>query len=215
MDNEGKLKLKEILEWVYCIVIAIALALLVRYFIGTPTIVQQPSMYPTLQSGQRLILNRTIRITHKMPERGDIITFEAPSKSYVSAVDADLDNPVAEYNYNINNIFSKFRYYVLEIGKDSYIKRVIGLPGEHVKIENGKVYINGEELEESYLQSSVITEANGVYTDIVVPEGCVFVLGDNRSQSTDSRKFGCIPLEKIESTVLIRFWPFNLFGKVE
>ncbi len=216
MDEEKKLKIKEILEWVYCIIIAVVLALLVRYFIGTPTIVQQPSMFPTLKEGQRLILNRTVRITHSLPKRGEIITFEAPSKSYFSAAEADLENPIAEYNYNINNVFSKFRYYVLEIGKDSYIKRVIGLPGEHVKIENGKVYINGEELQEDYLEPTVETDSlNGPFTDIVVPENCVFVMGDNRAQSTDSRRFGCIPLEKIESTVWIRFWPLNLFGKVD
>lgn len=216
MNEEGKWKLKEILEWVYCIIIAIVLALLVRYFVGTPTIVQQPSMYPTLKQGQRLILNRMIRTTKTMPKRGDIVTFEAPSKSYVSAIDANLENPVAAYDYNINNAFSKFRYYVLEIGKTSYIKRVIGLPGEHVKIEDGKVYINGTELEENYLQEGVITTSlEGVYTDITVPENCLFVMGDNRLQSTDSRRFGCIPLEKIESKVWIRFWPFDLFGKVE
>lgn len=216
MNEEKKVNIKEILEWVYCIVIAIVLALLVRYFIGTPTIVQQPSMYPTLKQGQRLILNRTIRTTKSMPNRGDIVTFEAPSKSYVSAVEANLDNPVAIYDYNITNIFSKFRYYVLEIGKTSYIKRVIGLPGERVQIENGKVFINGEKLDESYLQEGVVTTSlEGVFTDITVPENCLFVMGDNRPQSTDSRRFGCIPLEKIESKVWIRFWPFDLFGKVE
>ncbi len=216
MNEEKKVNIKEILEWVYCIIIAIVLALLVRYFIGTPTIVQQPSMYPTLKQGQRLILNRTIRTTKSMPKRGDIVTFEAPSKSYVSAVEANLENPVAIYDYNITNIFSKFRYYVLEIGKTSYIKRVIGLPGERVQIENGKVFINGEKLDESYLQEGVVTTSlEGVFTDITVPENCLFVMGDNRPQSTDSRRFGCIPLEKIESKVWIRFWPFDLFGKVE
>lgn len=216
MNEEKKINIKEILEWVYCIVIAVVLALLVRYFIGTPTIVQQPSMYPTLKQGQRLILNRTIRTTKSMPNRGDIVTFEAPSKSYLSAIEANLDNPVAIYDYNITNIFSKFRYYVLEIGKTSYIKRVIGLPGERVQIENGKVFINGERLDESYLQEGVITTSlEGVFTDITVPENCLFVMGDNRPQSTDSRRFGCIPLEKIESKVWIRFWPFNLFGKVD
>lgn len=216
MNEEGKWKLKEILEWVYCIIIAIVLALLVRYFIGTPTIVQQPSMFPTLKQGQRLILNRTIRTSKTMPQRGDIITFEAPSQSYVSAIEADLENPIAIYDYKINNVFSKFRYYVLELGKTSYIKRVIGLPGDHVSIENGKVYINGTELEENYLQDTVITTSlEGAFTDITVPENCLFVMGDNRSQSTDSRRFGCIPLEKVESKVWIRFWPFDLFGKVE
>ncbi len=213
MDNEKKIKIKEVLEWAYCIVIAVILALIVRYFVGTPTIVQQSSMYPTLKEGQRLILNRTIRISHTMPKRGDIVTFEAPSTRYLSA--AQVDKPIAEYNHNINNIFSKFRYYILELGKDSYIKRVIGLPGEHVKIENGKVYINGEELKENYLQSTVKTEPTGAFSDLVVPEGCIFVMGDNRSGSDDSRKFGCVPLEKLEAIVWIRFWPFNLFGKVD
>lgn len=216
MNEEGKWKLKEVLEWVYCIIIAVILALLVRYFIGTPTIVQQPSMFPTLKQGQRLILNRMIRTSKAVPQRGDIVTFEAPSKSYISAVEADSEKPVAIYDYNINNIFSKFCYYVLEIGKTSYIKRVIGLPGEQVKIENGKVYINGNELEEPYLQDNVVTNSlEGIFTNITVPEDCLFVMGDNRSQSTDSRRFGCIPLEKIESKVWIRFWPFDVFGKVE
>lgn len=213
MNYEGKIKIKEILEWVYCIVIAIVLALLVRYYIGTPTIVQQPSMFPTLKEGQRLILNRWGRTTHQTPKRGDIITFEAPTKYYITSAEADLSNPVAIYENEPTNIFAKFRYYVLEIGKTSYIKRVIALPGEHIKIENGKVYINGEELKEDYLQENVIT-SDGPYTDLVVPEGYVFAMGDNRTQSTDCRRFGCIPIEKIESKVWIRFWPLNLFGTV-
>ena len=85
-----------------------------------------------------------------------------------------------------------------------------------VKIENGKVYINGEELDEPYLQDGVTTNmGNYAFSDLVVPENCVFALGDNRDFSTDSRAFGCIPLEKIEGKVWIRFWPLNLFGEVE
>lgn len=215
MEDEKKMKIKDILEWVYCIVIAVILALLVRYYIGTPTIVQQRSMYPTLIQNQRLILNRTIRTTHSMPNRGDIITFEAPTNKYLSSLELDTENSVAKYDYNITNIFEKFRYYVLEIGKESYIKRVIGLPGDHIKIENGKVYLNGEIFEEEYLQPGIITESDGLYSDVIVPENCVYVMGDNRPQSTDSRRFGCIPKEKIESKVWIRFWPFNLFGRVD
>ena len=75
-------RVKDILEWVYCIIIALVLALLFRYFIATPTIVKQRSMYPTLKENQRLILNRTFRITGKKPKVGDIITFEAPSRDY-------------------------------------------------------------------------------------------------------------------------------------
>ncbi len=216
MDYEGKFNIKEILEWVYCVVIAVILALLVRYYLGTPTIVQMSSMHPTLQQGQRLILNRWIRTTNQTPKRGDIITFEAPSKtSGISAAEADIENPIAVYENEPTNIFSKFRYYVLEIGKTSYIKRVIALPGEHIKIENGKVYINGEQLQENYLNTGVTTPLTGPYTDLVVPQGYVFAMGDNRAGSKDCREFGCVPIEKIESKVWIRFWPFSLFGKVD
>ena len=73
-------KTKDIIEWIECIVIAIVLALLIRYFVGTPTVVQQESMYPNLKPGERLILNRIPRTKKQMPSRGDIITFEAPTK---------------------------------------------------------------------------------------------------------------------------------------
>lgn len=199
---------KEILEWIYCVVIAIALALLIRYFVGTPTVVRQTSMYPTLKQNQRLVLNRLFRTFNETPQRGDIITFEAPSESVANGVEA-------VYNKEINGWFEKFIYYVLEVNKVSYIKRVVALPQEQVKIENGKIYINGEELEEDYLAEDVITEAKNPYlTEFTVPEGYVFAIGDNRKDSYDCRKFGCIPIEKIESKVWIRFWPLNLFGKV-
>lgn len=209
-------KMKDILEWFYCIVIAVVLALLFRYYIGTPTIVKQVSMYPTLVQNQRLWLNRWGRTTKKLPNRGEIITFEAPSIKSFTQSEIDESNPIAKYENEPTNIFGKFTRFVLEIGKDSYIKRVIGLPGEHVQIKDGKVYINDEELKEDYLQKGIVTDIMGVgFDDFVVPDNCVFAMGDNRNHSTDCRSFGCIPLEKIESKVLIRIWPLNLWGKVK
>ena len=179
---------KNILEWTYCIIIAIVLALLFRYFVGTPTVVQQPSMYNTLEEGQRLILNRWVRTVHGKYKRGDIITFEAPSDPVPSAYKIDMKNPIAEYNYKPKGLFQKFNYYVLEFTKTSYIKRVIGIEGDKIKIEDGKVFLNGEELNEPYLREGMVTDG-GNYNDITVPEGYVFVMGDNRSHSTDSRSF--------------------------
>ena len=173
-------------------------------------------MFPTLKPNQRLWLNRWDRTVKKLPERGDIITFEAPSTIFLSDEQLNPENPVALYENEPQGLFKRFTYYVLEINKTSYIKRTIALPGEHVEIKNGKVYINDEELKEDYLQPGVVTDvgANG-YSDFVVPENCVFAMGDNRTQSTDCRVFGCIPLQKIESKVFIRIWPLNLFGKVQ
>lgn len=207
-------KAKDIIEWIVCIIVAFVLALLIRYFVGTPTIVKQPSMMDTLQPNQRLILNRISRTINEMPERGDIITFESPD---INPENYDPNNVVAQYSYSPSNWFGDFVYYFLEINKESYIKRVIALPGEHLEIKDEKVYINGEELNEPYLKEGVTTKINdkNPYCNLIVPENCVFVMGDNRDHSTDSRAFGCIPLEKIEGKVWIRFWPLNLFGKVE
>lgn len=204
---------RNILEWIYCIIIALVLALLFRYFIATPTIVKHRSMFPTLQENQRLILNRTARITKKTPKAGDIITFEAPTKLY-NSLDANQSNPVAVYENQPKGIFAKFVYYGLEFTKTSYIKRVIALEGQHVVIENNKVYVNGVELQEDYLQDDVVTESS-VFYDFIVPEGYLFAMGDNRTRSTDCREIGCIPFDKVEGIVEFRFWPLGNFGKIE
>lgn len=214
--REENSRLREIIEWIYCIGIAIILAVLIKYFVGTPTVVKMSSMYPTFKQNERLILNRIYRTKNQIPQRGEVITFEAPSLSHVTLSEADLENPVAKYENEPQGWFSKFWYYAIEFNKTSYIKRVIALPGEHLEIKDGKVYINGKELEETYLANDVITNSlDGAFTDIIVPEGTVFVMGDNREHSGDSRRFGCIPFEKIESKVWLRFWPLNRLGVIK
>lgn len=147
-------------------------------------------------------------------KREDIITFEAPSVEKLAYSEYYKENPVAVYNNEPQDIFSKFTYYVLEINKTSYIKRVIGVAGDTIRIEGGKVYRNDEELDETYLPDDMQTERQGLVYDITVPEGYIYVMGDNRGDSRDSRSFGCIPIDKVESKVWIRFWPFNKMGKV-
>ena len=209
--------LKEIIEWVLCLLVATIIALVIKYYIGTPTKVEGSSMEPTLYDSQRLWVNRWGRTTGKLPERGDIVIVEAPTQiRIIDKENVDQSNPVAQYENEPDGLVNKFFYDVLEVGKISYIKRVIALPGEHVQIKNDYVYINGERLQENYIQEGVITDIqNGIYDDFIVPENTVFVLGDNRQHSKDSRMIGCIPLEKIEGTLAFRFWPLNLFGNVE
>ena len=216
-----KENIKEIIEWIICIIVAVTLALIVKYYIGTPTIVQQTSMAETLMPNERLWLNRWGRTIKKLPKRGDIITFEAPTVTKVQKDEIDYNNAVAKYERDIKGIFNKFSYYVLENDKTSYIKRVIALPGEYVEIKEGAVFINGKKLEEKYLKPGIVTDMinshgeENYFTNFTVPENCVFALGDNRTGSVDCRAFGCIPLEKIEGKVLFRFWPFSKFGGVE
>ena len=173
-------------------------------------------MYPTLQEGQRLWLNRTYRITGKKPQVGDIVTFESPSisKSLFNPETVNQNNPVAIYD-DVTGGINKFVYYTLEITKTSFIKRVIALEGQHVVISDNTVYVNGKILDESaYLAKDVVTESK-VFNDFIVPEGYIFCMGDNRGKSTDCRELGCIPLEKIEGIISFRFWPFDVFGKIE
>lgn len=215
-ENKSKIspELKDILEWIYCLLIAVVIALFVKYFIGTPTTVQMDSMYSTLSQGDKLWLNRIPRTFKKMPKRGDIITFEAPTKEKFEVDEINPESPIAQYNYQPKSLFSKFSYYVLELNKKSYIKRVIALPGDYVEIKDGKVYINNKELQEDYLDEGTTTYTSA-FNNFTVPNNTVFAMGDHRSVSRDCRAFGCIPLEKIESIVSFRFWPFSQFGNVD
>lgn len=206
-------KTKNILEWIACIIIALVITLLFRYFVATPTVVKQVSMYPTLKENQRLLVTRTFRITGKEPKVGDIVTFEAPSYTY-SSTNADQSNPVAIYVDENRGLISSFFYNVIEITKKSYIKRVIAVAGDHVEIRDGVVFVNNIQLKEEYLQDDVVTESE-VFYDFIVPEGYFFCMGDNRQKSTDCRSLGCIPLDKIEGIVVFRFWPFNAAGSID
>lgn len=198
---------REIFEWIFCILAAFVIAVIIKYFIFTPTLVQQGSMTPTVLNGERVIINRLVR-TFNMPiYRGDIVTFEMPY-----AINSD---GTAYYNEN-SGIGNFIVHDLLEVTKISYIKRVIGIAGDHVKItETGDVYINDVKLNETYLDKSVKTPITGEFYDLIVPEGYIFVMGDNRSASTDSREFGCIPLKKVEGRVKYRIWPLDRFGKID
>ncbi|MGL5507118.1 MAG: signal peptidase I [Paraclostridium sp.] len=97
--------------------------------------------------------------------------------------------------------------------KKDLVKRVIGLPGDHIKISDNSVYLNGELLNEEYLSSNVVTEGN---IDITIPDDYIFVMGDNRQHSMDSRDpdVGLVKIDDIMGKVVIRLLPFNKIGKV-
>ena len=201
--------IKEILDWLVCIVIAYILYLIINYFFGTVSGVKQSSMYPTAKQGDKLVISRRI-IKPKKLERGQIVTLEAP----LFGAGIEIKNNIALYPEYEG--ISNFIYHVMGVGKRSYVKRVIALEGEHIYIsEDGKVYIDDKPLEESYLGDDVNTIRSGDFYDLTVPEGCVFVMGDNREESADSRAFGCIPVDKIEGNVVCRIWPLNKIGKLK
>lgn len=181
--EQVKKEKNEIWEWAKALLIAFAAVWLIRYFLFTPIVVDGESMMPTLENGDRMIVNKIGE-----PNRNDIVVFHAPEK------------------------------------KD-YIKRVIGLPGDHVAYKNDQLYINGEPQEEPYLDSNKSQVNGGTLTEDftleertgkkVIPEGYLFVMGDNRRNSTDSRIIGLVPLEEVIGKTNIIFWPLNEIGMVE
>lgn len=166
----------EVWEWTKALLIAFALAFLIRYFLFGSYIVDGPSMKPNFHTGERLIVNK-ILYDMRTPQRGEVVVFHAtPDKDF--------------------------------------IKRVIALPGETVKVQGDEVYINGQLLDEPYLKEVVeqAKQSGKSYNDLnwpesKVPEGAVFVMGDNRSDSTDSRMIGPVAFDKIVGRAEIVFWP--------
>lgn len=200
MNNKVK---KEIWEWIVCFVVAYVIYLVLNYFIGTISGVKQVSMYPTVKEGEKVVISRRI-LWNKEIKRGDIVTIEAPI-----SVDEKGLSVYRKYS-GISWVIHNF----MGIGKISYIKRVIAVAGEHLYIsEKGEVYINDKKIEENYLTEETTPRIGNVY-DIVIPKGYVFVMGDNRDESKDSRTFGAIPLKKVEGKVGIRVWPLNKMGAI-
>lgn len=197
----------EILEWVYAIVLALTLAFLTKYYIGTFTTVQQSSMSPTLNNEDKLWLNRIPRTLGWDYERGDIVTFESPEGGIVTN-----ESPKARYLERAN-IFEAFTKGFLEIDKFSLIKRVIAKGGDKVLIEDGKIHVNGEPIKEEYFKKPVETTTDNL-TEFTVPEGYYFLVGDNREASLDGRTFGVVPKEKIEGKVIFRIWPLGSIGNI-
>ena len=101
--------------------------------------------------------------------------------------------------------------------KTFYVKRVIAVEGDHIKIEPDAVYINGELVDEPYVNPDNSLNRRSFEADIemVIPEGYVYCMGDNRGSSYDSRGFGAVPVEKVEGRIIFRFFPFNQMGSVE
>lgn len=99
------------------------------------------------------------------------------------------------------------------VGDRYLVKRIIGLPGDHVQIKEDHVYINGTLLEETYISSDVITEQAGFFDDVTLSEEQYYVLGDNREHSGDSRYFGPVPRRALLGYVYFRFYPFSRIGQ--
>jgi len=197
----------EILDWVYCITLAVVITLLIKNLFFSTTIVRQESMYPTLTDGSILLINRLAQVTGEPLETGDIVVLEAPLEVVTN------NDEFSEYaTYTEDNLWQKF----LKLFKKTlYIKRVVGVPGDRLVIDGREVSLNGEILEEDYINPERYPNNINDQIDIEIPEGYVFCMGDNRDRSKDSRAFGLIPINKIEGKATFRIFPFDKFGNID
>jgi signal peptidase I len=160
------------------------------------------SMEPSLDSGQMLLVNRQIYFNFDANNVLNILPF-------VDREGEDVVYPLHPPQRGDIVVFNP------PIGRSSkpYIKRIVGLPGETIMIHDGGVYVNGERLDEPYLQGTSTSWPNGdPNREVVVPEDHLFVLGDNRNNSTDSRSFGVISNDSLIGKAWISYWPSNLAG---
>lgn len=175
--------------------LAILIAFLVKTFVAQAFYIPSGSMIPQLNIGDRVVVSKISYDLHD-PHRGDIIVFDAPPGA-----------PGAQASKNrsvIRNIFESIG--VLQPSTEEYIKRVIGLPGETVQGKDGHVFINGRELVEPYLPATTTTSDFG---PVAVPKGGLWVMGDNRTNSSDSRVFGTIRRRTVVGRAILRVWPFG------
>ena len=185
--------IKEIFSWLFYILSAFVIAMFINIFVFQPTYVEGMSMEPTLHDGDRLIINKLPHTFKQKPAYGDIVV-----------IDSRVDNPRTVKEDIVENFRNNaISILLLKLPQDEYywIKRVIGEPGDVIEFKEGKLERNGKVIDEPF-----IAEAMDYISDekITVPDGSVFVMGDNRNHSKDSRYIGCVPFSHIIGKYILK-----------
>lgn len=203
MEKKKKSFIREIFEWVILIFSAFLIASVIQSELFALTEVNMSSMMETLVQGDKLIMNK-LAYTMQEPERGDIIIFLR---------DEPVDGILGRISIYTSDIAMKLKG---EFRRNRLIKRVIGIPGDTVEIRDNVLYVNGVEQTEPYARIDPFENivANGNMGKIEVQPGELFVLGDNRGESLDSRSFGVIRRDWVEGKAIFRILPFNKIGSI-
>ena len=185
---------KELLSWAMYIAIAFVIASLLNIFVFQITNVNGNSMEPTLSNNDMYIISKLGNLTNTCPDYEDIIVVDSRPK--VRTLKDDFTE-IIRYNIITQFISPSSQDHIY------WVKRVIGLPGDTIELKDGKVYRNGKKISEPYLDpyDTPNYETGGLqYTSeskITIPEGHIFVMGDNRNNSSDSRVIGPVPIENV------------------
>lgn len=166
------------------IVLIIAVFILLGVFVAQPVVVEGTSMEPQLHDGERLLVNKLI-----------YYKFQSVSWGHLERGDVVV-------------------FWFPNEPEKSYVKRVIGLPGENVEVRNGVVYINGTELHEPYLEES-LNQVRPTFQSKKVEKHYYYLMGDNRDNSSDSRYWGLVPEKYIYGKAFFRYWQPTHIGFIE
>jgi len=174
----------------------LVIAVVIKTFLIQPFWIPSESMLPTIEVNDRVMVNK---LAYKWgePQRGDIVVFRDPRETQV-----EESVPEAVIRSVLEAVGVRTR------GRDDLIKRVIGLPGESIEVRANQIVVNGTPLDEPYLDDVEMPD-EGPFS---VAEDEVFVMGDNRNASFDSRRFGPIPLEDLIGQAFVTIWPLSHFG---
>lgn len=202
-EIKGKKKKKRsfLAELPFLIIIAVAVAVIIKTFFVQTFWIPSSSMIPELEVNDRVMVNRLAYAFAAEPERGDIVVFDSPFANG----DAEDDEPVIRIV--LRTIGESLGLSTAAV-PDDLIKRVVGVGGETVEIRDNVVLIDEEALDEPYLPQGV-NMADMAPRTLRADE--VFVMGDNRNGSVDSRRFGPITLDHIVGRTFVRIWPFSRF----
>lgn len=189
-----KAAVREAMEYVQSFALAILLAMVIMTFVGRSFVVEGASMEPTLHNRERIIVEK-VSYRFRAPARGEIIVLRNPwrpdTEGWARAVEAMRE--LVDFSGSMR----------------PYIKRIIGVAGDTIEISDGRVYLNGKELHEPYIAASPWSD----YGPAQVPQGHVFVMGDNRNNSDDSRgSVGFLRIDRIVGRAVLRYYPLNKTG---
>jgi signal peptidase I len=171
-------------EWVYSLTVSLAIALFINIFIIQHMVVEGHSMDPTLQDHEHLVISKLSHSMNQLPSYGDIVIIDSRVNRERGLKD-DLAEPLIKWVRQPNYIF---------------VKRVVGKPGDVLEFKDGNIFRNGLKLDEPYILEPMKSEDR----KFIVPDSSIFVMGDNRNNSMDSRFIGNIPLDHILGVMFVK-----------
>jgi signal peptidase I len=190
-----------VIEFVVIVAVALGLALGIQAFIVKPYRIPSGSMEPTLDIGQRVLVDRVSKHFTSF-HRGDIVVFKPPKG-------ADLENQCGDPNKSPDEACPKP---TPEKSDTNFIKRIIGEPGDRLKVIKGYAYIDGKKLNEPYIRPDASCPICNLPKEITIPPGYFFMMGDNRGESDDSRDWGPVPKGWIIGKAFFTYWPPHRIG---